>query len=86
MGQPLKCLWQNDLQKCPVENFLFRGKAPSGDFTGGIVREVVDRIGYAVLHQGKAELFSYLVQDKSISWLFLSVHVSKQKTSEDLRR
>ena len=20
MGQPLKCLWQNDLQKCPVEN------------------------------------------------------------------
>ena len=20
MGQPLKCLFQNDLQKCPVEN------------------------------------------------------------------
>src|SRR5262245_18233718 len=24
MGQPLKCLWQNDLQKCPVEKFNFR--------------------------------------------------------------
>ena len=21
MGQPLKCLWQNDLQKCPVEKW-----------------------------------------------------------------
>ena len=29
---------------------------------------------YALFHQGKAELFSYLVQEKSISWLFLSVH------------
>ena len=23
MGQPLKCLLQNDLQKCPVEKFTF---------------------------------------------------------------
>src|SRR5215510_16434953 len=23
MGQPLKCLFQNDLQKCPVEKSLF---------------------------------------------------------------
>ena len=22
MGQPLKCLLQNDLQKCPVEKYL----------------------------------------------------------------
>ena len=68
MGQPLKCLFQNDLQKCPVEN-IYLGSLCEKDGWRIIIHRN-DRCDLSLFQLGLRTLAYFLNEDFSIPVMF----------------
>src|SRR5205823_5901149 len=49
MSQPLKCFFQNDLQKCPVENWCYSCKRTFNDLTNTLLHQSKRPLAYWIL-------------------------------------
>ena len=77
MGQPLKCLFQNDLQKCPVENIslnlerLFKPTAPR------YLQTVVDRMKQHAIAPSVVGAANHFLQSDEFRYLKAYVNTTK---------